>query len=56
MSELRELLDIFEECLYELEDIRASGDAGNWDWDPTSNYVRGMAALEKMRAELSGDE
>ena len=40
-----ELKDVLVECLKWMEDLRASGDAGSWEWTPESEYARALYIL-----------
>ena len=41
-----DLLDALNECLAWMESLRASGDAGYWDWHD-DEYTKGCAAIDK---------
>ena len=45
-AEIERLRGHLTECLDWMEDGRASGDWGNWDWDGDSEYTRARAELE----------
>jgi hypothetical protein len=45
-----ELADRLKACLHWMEQGRASTDWGFWDWEPDSEYSRGMATLARMEA------
>ena len=41
-----DLLEALKDCLDWMDSLRASGDAGNWDWD-NDQYTQGIAAIAK---------
>ena len=43
-----ELLEALSNCLQWMEDLRSSGDSGNWKWDD-DEYTKGMAAIAKAQ-------
>jgi hypothetical protein len=45
-----ELLAALSACLDWMENLRVSGDAGNWDWQDDV-YIRGRAIEDKLRGE-----
>jgi hypothetical protein len=45
-----ELLEALKDCLEWMEDLRASGDAGNWEWR-RGPYKDGVAAVAKATNE-----
>lgn len=40
------LVESLEKCLEWMEETRASGDAGYWDWEKGDVYSQGKAALQ----------
>ena len=45
-----DLLNALRDCAAWMEDLRASGDAGNWDWE-ADEYTRAMDAIAKATGE-----
>jgi hypothetical protein len=45
-----DLLNALRDCAAWMEDLRASGDAGNWDWE-ADEYTRAMEAIAKATGE-----
>jgi hypothetical protein len=45
------LLNALRDCAAWMEDLRASGDAGNWEWE-ADEYTRAVAAI----AEATGEQ
>lgn len=45
------LVESLEKCLEWMEETRASGDAGYWDWEKGDVYSQGKAALQSKGVE-----
>ena len=45
-----ELVEALRECTTWMEYLRASGDAGNWEWE-ADEYTRAIAAIAKATGE-----
>ena len=45
-----DLLNALRDCAAWMEDLRASGDAGNWDWE-ADEYTRAMDAITQATGE-----
>ena len=48
-----DLLNALRDCAAWMEDLRASGDAGNWEWE-ADEYTRAIAAIAKATGEQNG--
>lgn len=48
---VREAFAALDECLEWMEQLRASGDAGFWEWQPGDAYNKGMALIARGRKE-----
>ena len=46
--DLAELVEALRECTEWMESLRASGDAGFWDWED-DEYTRAITALAKIK-------
>ena len=46
------LLESLESCLNWMEKLRASGDAGFWEWDENDEYTTGLKVVKKARGDL----
>jgi hypothetical protein len=46
--EMENCIVTMRQCLDWMEDLRASGDAGFWDWSERCEYTRGRQALAKL--------
>ena len=44
-----------EDALNRMEEDRASGDCGNWDWVDGDVYSRGRATLAEIKGECDAD-
>lgn len=45
-----DLLNALRDCAAWMEDLRASGDAGNWDWE-ADEFTRAMDAIAQATGE-----
>jgi hypothetical protein len=45
-----DLLNALRDCAAWMEDLRASGDAGNWEWE-ADEYTRAMDAIAQATGE-----
>jgi len=45
-----ELLEALQACTQWMESLRASGDAGNWDWED-DQYTKAMSIIAKATGE-----
>lgn len=48
---MREAFAALDECLEWMEQLRASGDAGFWEWQPGDAYNKGMALIARGSKE-----
>lgn len=48
---VREAFAALDECLDWMEQLRASGDAGFWEWQPGDAYNKGMALIARGSKE-----
>lgn len=48
---VREAFAALDECLECMEQLRASGDAGFWEWQPGDAYNKGMALIARGSKE-----
>ena len=48
---VREAFAALDECLEWMEQLRASGDAGFWEWQPGDAYNKGMALIARGSKE-----
>ena len=48
---IKELEKALEDMLAYAENVRASGDAGNWEWDEDSEYTKAMKILKKGKKD-----
>lgn len=50
-AKLAVAVEALEDALNRMEEDRASGDCGNWDWVDGDVYSRGRAALAEIKGE-----
>jgi hypothetical protein len=48
------LLEALKNCMEWMEDLRTSGDAGNWEWK-NDQYTQAMTVIAKVTGEKNGD-
>lgn len=46
-----DLLEALQKCTEWMEQLRASGDAGNWQWSDGDEYMQAIAAIAKATGE-----
>lgn len=49
---MAELVEALRECTEWMESLRASGDAGFWDWED-DEYTRAAAVLAKIKEQTN---
>ena len=54
-AKLAVAVEALEDALNRMEEDRASGDCGNWDWVDGDVYSRGRAALAEIKGECDAD-
>lgn len=54
-AEVAVLREALADCLERMEQLRASGDSGFWDWRDGDEYQRGVAALANTTALKKGE-
>jgi hypothetical protein len=55
LAKLAVAVGALEDALNRMEEDRASGDCGNWDWVDGDVYSRGRAALAEIKGERDAD-
>jgi hypothetical protein len=54
MAAAPDLLEALKNCMEWMEDLRASGDAGNWEWK-NDQYTQAMTVIAKATGEKNGN-
>ena len=49
-----DLLEALKNCMEWMEDLRTSGDAGNWEWK-NDQYTQAMTIIAKVTGETNGN-
>ena len=49
-----DLLEALKNCMEWMEDLRTSGDAGNWEWK-NDQYTQAMTVIAKATGEKNGN-
>jgi hypothetical protein len=54
MAAAPDLLEALKNCMEWMEDLRTSGDAGNWEWG-SDQYTQAMTVIAKATGEKNGN-